>query len=75
MSSFVGGLFLVVGIVMIIFVRPLARAGLSFYFSDQELAPSFGPRPGRVRLAMVTACITYIAMGFVSIYTGVKLLF
>jgi hypothetical protein len=75
MSAVAGGLFLVVGFAMVIFARRFARAGLSFYFSDQDLAPSAGPRPGRVRLAIAAVAVTNAAVGVLGIYVGIRLLF
>jgi hypothetical protein len=75
MSSVAGGLFLVVGLAMAVFARRFARAGLSFYFSDQDLAPSAGPRLGRIRLALAGVTIANAALGLLAVYVGIRLLF
>ncbi len=75
MSVMSGGLFLVVGFAMVIFARRFARAGLSFYFSDQDLASSAGPRSGRVRLAIAAVTVANAALGLLAIYFGIRLLF
>ncbi len=74
MSSFVGGLFLVVGVIMAIFARHFARLGLSFYFSEQDLASSSGPRSYHVRLALAAVSTANVVAGLVGIYIGDKLL-
>ncbi len=75
MSAIAGGLFLVVGLAMAIFARRFARVGLSFYFSDQDLAPNTGSRPGQVRLALAGVTIANAALGLLAIYVGIRLLF
>ena len=75
MSAIVGVLFLVVGFAMAIFARRFARVGLSFYFSDRDLAPGAGPRAGRVRLAIASVTIANAAVGLLAIYIGIRLLF
>lgn len=73
MSAIAGGLFLVVGLAMAIFARRFARVGLSFYFSDQDLAPGAVPRRSRIRLVGVT--IANALLGLLAIYFGIRLLF
>jgi hypothetical protein len=67
-------LFLVVGFVMTIFARRFARAGLSFYFSDQDLA-GVGPRHDRARIAVVGVTIANAALGLLAMYIGIRLFF
>lgn len=69
-----GGLFLVVGFAMVIFARRFARAGLSFYFPNQDLASSAGARPGRFRFAVAAVTVTNAALGLLAIYFGIRLL-
>jgi hypothetical protein len=75
MSAIAGGLFLVVGLAMAVFARRFARAGLSFYFSDHDLAPSAVPRTSLIRLALAGVTIANAALGLLATYVGIRLLF
>jgi hypothetical protein len=74
MIAIAGGIFLLVGLAMVIFARRFARAGLSFYFSDEDLDPNAGPRRSSIRLALAGVTIVDAVLGLLAIYVGIRLL-
>jgi len=72
MSYLVGAIFLVVGVSMVVFARPMARFGISFYFSDHDLAAGLESRSGRVVLVMTTIRVANTIVDLLAIYIGVS---
>ena len=70
----VGAMFVVVGVAMVVFARPFARSGVSFYFSDRDLRADSGRGTRRVRMATVFVAVADALAGAFAIYIGLSLL-
>jgi hypothetical protein len=74
MSYVVGAIFIVVGALMVVFARAMARFGISFYFSDYDLVAGVESRRGRVVLAMTAVRVANTIVGLLAIYAGISTL-
>lgn len=74
MSYVIGAIFLVVGASLVVFARPMARFGISFYFSDYDFAAGLGSGGSRVALALTIVRVANTIVGLLAIYVGVSTL-